>query len=134
MASNPGNKSVDIGSASFSTKYFAMASPSFPFSIAPGQIATLSISFTPNALLNPADFGIIDGVNSPIGLPQITITGSALNFGGPTGFPQGRSDTTYVFSDTLNYLRGAHSFKLGGEFRCRWNLEHRDRRRNEWQL
>ncbi|HVF41486.1 MAG TPA: carboxypeptidase regulatory-like domain-containing protein [Pyrinomonadaceae bacterium] len=77
----------------------------------------IHISFTPNALLNPADFGINVGVNEPIGLPQISITGSALNFGGPTGFPQGRSDTTYVFSDTLSYLRGAHAFKFGGEFR-----------------
>jgi outer membrane receptor protein involved in Fe transport len=77
----------------------------------------IHIAFTPNALLNPADFGINDGVSEPIGIPQISITGSALNFGGPTGFPQGRSDTTYVFSDTLSYLRGAHSFKFGGEFR-----------------
>ncbi|HEV7891075.1 MAG TPA: TonB-dependent receptor [Pyrinomonadaceae bacterium] len=77
----------------------------------------IHISFTPNALLNPADFGINVGVNEPIGIPQISITGSALNFGGPTGFPQGRSDTTYVFSDTFSYLRGAHSFKFGGEFR-----------------
>jgi outer membrane receptor protein involved in Fe transport len=77
----------------------------------------IHISFTPNAQLNPTDFGINVGVNQPIGIPQISITGSALNFGGPTGFPQGRSDTTYVFSDTLSYLRGAHSFKFGGEFR-----------------
>ncbi|MFL6285803.1 MAG: carboxypeptidase regulatory-like domain-containing protein [Pyrinomonadaceae bacterium] len=77
----------------------------------------IHIAFTPNALLNPADFGINDGVAGPIGIPQITITGSALNFGGPTGFPQGRSDTTYVLSDTLSYLRGSHSFKFGGEFR-----------------
>jgi outer membrane receptor protein involved in Fe transport len=77
----------------------------------------IRISFTPNALLNPADFGINDGVSEPIGIPQIAIGGSALNFGGPTGFPQGRGDTTYVVSDTLSYLRGAHSFKFGGEFR-----------------
>ena len=77
----------------------------------------IRISFTPNALLNPADFGINDGVTQPIGIPQISITGSALNFGGPTAFPQGRSDTTYVFSDTLSYLHGSHSFKFGGEFR-----------------
>src|SRR3954454_10460916 len=49
----------------------------------------IHISFTPNAQLNPTDFGINVGVNQPIGIPQISITGSALNFGGPTGFPQG---------------------------------------------
>jgi outer membrane receptor protein involved in Fe transport len=78
----------------------------------------IHISFTPNALLNPASFGINNGVNEAIGLPQFSITGSTLNFGGPApGFPQGRSDTTYVLSDTLSYLRGRHSFKFGGEFR-----------------
>jgi hypothetical protein len=74
------------------------------------------IRFSPNALLNPADFGIT-GLNRPIGLPQISIGGSRLNFGGPSGFPQGRGDTTLVGSDTLSYLYGNHSFKFGGEYR-----------------
>jgi hypothetical protein len=77
----------------------------------------IHIIFTPNALLNPLDFGINNGVTQSIGLPQISITGSALNFGGPSGFPQGRGDTTFVVSDTLSYLLGNHSFKFGGEFR-----------------
>ncbi|HXM36247.1 MAG TPA: hypothetical protein VN920_13730, partial [Pyrinomonadaceae bacterium] len=77
----------------------------------------IHITFTPNALLNPFDFGISNGVNEAIGLPQFTVGGANLNFGGPSGFPQGRSDTTYVFSDTLNYSRGNHSFKFGGELR-----------------
>jgi outer membrane receptor protein involved in Fe transport len=77
----------------------------------------IHIIFTPNALLNPLDFGINNGVTQSIGLPQISITGSALNFGGPSGFPQGRGDTTFVVSDTLSYLHGNHSFKFGGEFR-----------------
>jgi hypothetical protein len=81
----------------------------------------IHIAFTPNALLNPLDFGIKDGVTEPIGLPQMTITGSGLNLGGPAGFPQGRSDTTFVFSDTLNYLRGSHSFRFGGEWRRFYN-------------
>jgi len=71
---------------------------------------------TPNAQLNPADLGINNGVNIPIGLPQINIAG-VLNFGGPANFPQGRGDTTFVVSDTLNHLRGGHSLKFGGEFR-----------------
>ncbi|MGB9178368.1 MAG: TonB-dependent receptor [Pyrinomonadaceae bacterium] len=78
----------------------------------------IHISFTPNAKINPASIGINEGLNEPLGLPQISITGSRLNFGGPApGFPQGRSDTTFVLSDTVNYLRGKHSFKFGGEFR-----------------
>jgi len=81
----------------------------------------IHISFTPNAQLNPLDFGIKNGVNEALGLPQMAITGSGLNFGGPTGFPQGRSDTTYVVSDTLSYLRGNHSFRFGGEVRRFFN-------------
>lgn len=77
----------------------------------------IHITFTPNALLNPADFGIRNGINEPIGLPQINITGFNFNIGGPAGFPQGRGDTTFVFSDTASYLRGSHSLKIGGEFR-----------------
>jgi hypothetical protein len=77
----------------------------------------IHIVFTPNALLNPADFGISDGVTEAIGLPQISISNFTLNFGGPAGFPQGRGDTGFVVSDTLNFLRGAHSFKFGGEYR-----------------
>jgi len=70
--------------------------------------------------LNPADFGINNGVNRPIGLPQINIAGG-LNFGGPVQLPQGRGDTTVVISDTLNYLRGRHSLKFGGEYRLFYN-------------
>jgi hypothetical protein len=81
----------------------------------------IHISFTPNAQLNPLDFGIKDGVTEPIGLPQMTVTGTGLNFGGPAGFPQGRSDTTFVLSDTLSYLHGNHSFRFGGELRRFYN-------------
>jgi len=81
----------------------------------------IHITFTPNAQLNPADFGINNGINEPIGLPQINVTGFNLNFGGPNGFPQGRGDVTGVLSDTLSYLRGRHSFKFGGEFRRFYN-------------
>lgn len=77
----------------------------------------IRINFTPNALLNPTDLGINEGINIPIGLPQINVTGFNLNLGGPSGFPQGRGDTTFVLSDTVSYLRGSHSFKFGGEFR-----------------
>ncbi len=81
----------------------------------------IHITFTPNAQLNPADFSINDGVTSPIGLPQMSITSINLNFGGPSGFPQGRGDLTGAFSDTVSWLRGKHSFKFGGEVRRFYN-------------
>ena len=77
----------------------------------------IDITFEPNARLNPIDYGINDGVTAAIGIPQITIVGLGLNFGGPSNFPQGRTDTSFVFSDTANYLRGRHAIKFGGEFR-----------------
>ena len=81
----------------------------------------INIKFTPNAQLNPTDFGIDTGVNQPIGLPQMSITGFNFNIGGPQNFPQGRADTTVVLSDTLNYLRGNHSLRFGGEVRRFYN-------------
>jgi hypothetical protein len=81
----------------------------------------INILFSPLAKLNPLDFDIQNGVTDPIGLPQIAVGGGGINMGGPTGFPQGRSDTTFVFSDTLNYLRGNHSLKFGGELRRFYN-------------
>ena len=76
-----------------------------------------SSATTPLAQLNPADFGIQNGIDQPIGLPQISIAGGSLNFGGPANQPSGRGDTTFVVADTLNWLVGRHSLKLGGEYR-----------------
>ncbi len=73
-------------------------------------------STLPAAALNPADFGIANGVTRPIGLPQIVVAGS-LNFGGPALLPQGRKDTLYLFNDTVTYVTGRHSMRFGGEFR-----------------
>src|SRR5712692_6933679 len=81
----------------------------------------IHITFSPNAKLNPLDFNINDGVTDAIGLPQISVGGGGVNFGGPAGFPQGRADTNFVVSDTLNYLRGKHSLKFGGEWRRFYN-------------
>jgi hypothetical protein len=77
----------------------------------------INITFAPNETDNPADFGIKGGITTPGVLPQITIQGVGLNIGGPSGFPQGRIDTTVVLSDTLSYTNGRHSFKFGGEYR-----------------
>jgi hypothetical protein len=75
------------------------------------------INFNPNVVVNPATLGINDGLNFPIGLPQITVTSLGLNFGGPANFPQGRTVTTWVASDTATYLKGRQIIKVGGEYR-----------------
>ena len=77
----------------------------------------ISISFNPANLTDPTSVGIGDGLSGNVGLPQITLSDIGLVFGGPSGFPQGRTDTTGVASDTLSYLTGKHTFKFGGEFR-----------------
>jgi hypothetical protein len=77
----------------------------------------INITFAPNVVENPADYGINNGITTASVLPQITVQGVGLNFGGPAGFPQGRIDTTFVLSDTVSYLRGRHALKIGGEYR-----------------
>ena len=81
----------------------------------------IHITFSPVQTLNPADFNINNGIDSNIGLPQISIGGGALNFGGPAAFPQGRGDATAVFSDSLNYLHGRHAWVFGTEIRRFYN-------------
>src|SRR5262249_44318161 len=80
-----------------------------------GQTAQDGSSF-PAASLNPADFDIGNGVDRPIGLPQIIVAGS-LNFGGPANLPQGRKDTLYLVNDSVSYVAGRHSMRFGGEYR-----------------
>ena len=76
----------------------------------------IDITFAPNLAQAPAELGINNGITEEV-LPQITVQGVGLNFGGPSDFPQGRTDTTFVFSDSLTWLRGRHSFKAGLEYR-----------------
>jgi hypothetical protein len=77
----------------------------------------IHITFTPNAALNPVDFGMNVGVSGPVGLPQITLRDTNLNFGGPSGFPQGRGDYTAVLSNGLTYILNKHTIRFGGEVR-----------------
>ena len=76
----------------------------------------IHIIFAPDNTLSAASYGINSGVTAAIGLPQITVTG-AFTFGGINGFPQGRGDDTDVVSDTLSWVHGTHTIKMGGEFR-----------------
>jgi hypothetical protein len=78
--------------------------------------SALSSTNEPVGALNPADFGIQNGIVRPIGLPQILVAGG-LNFGGPAIFPAGREDASYVFVDTLSAVSGPHSMRVGGEYR-----------------
>src|SRR6516225_4186306 len=81
----------------------------------------IHIVFNPNQRLNSANFGINSGVNAAIGLAQIDIQGGALDFGGPSVFPQGRGDTSGIANDTLSWLKGRHSLAFGGEVRRVYN-------------
>jgi hypothetical protein len=82
----------------------------------------IHLTFTPNALLDPAKFNITLPTGSPVasGLPFFNVAGT-LGFGGPLGEPQGRGDTTGVLNDTLSWLQGRHSFVFGGEIRRAYN-------------
>ncbi len=73
-------------------------------------------STSPTATLNPAAFGIGNGIDRPVGLPQMNVAGGLI-FGGPAVYPQGRDDTLYVFNDTVTYAAGRHSLRAGGEYR-----------------
>jgi hypothetical protein len=77
----------------------------------------ISSTTSPYAQLNPAAFGIRNGITQPVGLPQISISGGALNFGGPSAFPSGRGDTTLVVADTFSCICGRHSLAIGVEYR-----------------
>lgn len=82
----------------------------------------IHLTFLPNGFLDPAKFNIAMPAGSPVasGLPFINVAG-ALGFGGPTGEPQGRGDTTAVLNDTLSWLKGRHTFAFGGEIRRAYN-------------
>ena len=77
----------------------------------------IAIAFVPNTPADPLNYDIQNGVTYNNALPQITVQDIGLNFGGPSGFPQGRFDTAGVFSDTLTWNLGRHTLKMGGEFR-----------------
>ena len=81
----------------------------------------ISIAFNPANTIDPTSVGLGDGLSGKVGLPQIMVsdigTGLGLTFGGPSGFPQGRNDTTGVLSDTVSMIKGKHTIKYGGELR-----------------
>lgn len=82
----------------------------------------IHLTFTPNQLLDPAAFDVSLPAGAPVasGLPFFNV-GGALGFGGPTGEPQGRGDTTVVLNDGLSWLKGRHTIIVGGELRRAYN-------------
>ncbi|HWY67107.1 MAG TPA: carboxypeptidase regulatory-like domain-containing protein [Terriglobales bacterium] len=77
----------------------------------------IHITFQPVNNLDPTKFGINNGRSGPVGIPEIFVQSIGLDFGGVSGFPQGRGDLTSVLSDSVTYLRAKHSFKFGWEGR-----------------
>jgi hypothetical protein len=75
--------------------------------------------FSPN-LLNEFRFSFIrrnlDFPENDTKTPTFTITG-LTQFGGANNFPQSRVTNFYQFSNTLTYLFGKHTFKIGADLR-----------------
>src|SRR5205807_6327842 len=51
-------------------------------------------------------------------IPTVTIQGfttsaTAVTYGVPTNLPQGRIANNYELQDTVSYIRGTHSFRMG---------------------
>jgi len=82
-----------------------------------GGFNRIWITFSPATLTDPTSVGLGDGLSGKVGLPQILLSDINLAFGGPSGFPQGRTDTLGVLADTLSQLKGKHNIKYGAEFR-----------------
>jgi len=82
----------------------------------------IHLTFTPNGLLDPANFDMTLPGGSPVasGLPFFNV-GGTLGFGGPLLEPQGRGDTTLVLNDGFSWLKGRHTFMFGGEIRRAYN-------------
>jgi Carboxypeptidase regulatory-like domain len=82
----------------------------------------IHLIFTPNGLLDPANFDMTLPAGSPVasGLPFFNV-GGTIGFGGPLGEPQGRGDTTIVLNDGFSWLKGRHTFTFGGEIRRAYN-------------
>src|SRR5512146_1291039 len=80
-------------------------------------INRIHITFVADNNADPSALGINDGKSGPVGIPQISIGGTNLRFGGIGNFPQGRGDYTGVIADTVSWLHGRHNVKFGTEIR-----------------
>lgn len=70
--------------------------------------------FTPlDASFDPGSIGLVTGVPS---LPTIVV-GGFVSLGASSTIPRGRVSSGFQFVDNVTYVRGAHTWKWGGEFR-----------------
>jgi hypothetical protein len=96
--------------------YTHVFSPSITNDLRAG-INRVKISFNQFFVDNPSSYGI----TSPSSVfPEIEIGAAGSGtpwFGGITGFPQGRGDLTAQYSDTVAWLVGKHSIRVGAEYR-----------------
>jgi Carboxypeptidase regulatory-like domain len=117
-----GNNLPGFGDARPAKRYFLSVGETHIFSPSVTNefhtgLNRVNIAFNQLFLSTPADFGI----TSPSAVfPQITVSGNFI-FGGINGFPQGRGDTTFSYSDTLAWIKGKHSLKFGAEIRRFYN-------------
>ena len=92
--------------------YTRILSPSLTNELRAG-FNRLRISFHQALTEDPSTFGI----SSPSTVfPNVTVPG-AMSFGGINGEPQGRGDNAYQYTDTVGWIRGRHSIRMGAEFR-----------------
>jgi hypothetical protein len=70
--------------------------------------------------LTPASFGIAGAADN---FPDIRISGGPT-FGGLSGYPQGRTDTTYETNYALSWFKGKHARKFGFDYRVFYNNAH----------
>ena len=67
--------------------------------------------------IQPADFGIRNGITQPIGLPQITLPEAASTSAARRRSLGRRRHNLSWSPTTSSCLCGRHSLKIGGEFR-----------------
>jgi hypothetical protein len=92
--------------------YTRVISPNLTNEVRAG-LNRVRIDFIADATQDPSEFGM--SIGSPV-FPRIVVSGG-LTFGGIPGFPQGRGDTTFQYSDTLSWVRNKHTIRAGAEFR-----------------
>jgi hypothetical protein len=89
----------------------------------------VNVKFINNFTTNPTTFGYNNypaGVTPTGGIPFITISGTTIAIGGPSGFPSGRYDSLGVLASTTTYTLGKHSVKFGVEARRYLNANFAD--------
>lgn len=111
-ATNSGGRTVNISGVSFSTKYFAMASPAIPLALAAGQSIALSVSFTPSSAANfTATLSISSDASD--GAQSVTLSGTGASAGqlqvNPTTEPFGNVNVGSNKSQTVTLNNTAPS-------------------------